>query len=364
MSQKKKKSSNTKIRVINAVALVAILAGLSWAIRSYLKIGTDNYTNSAQIESFINPINARVSAYVKEIRFIEHQEVKAGDTLIVLDNSEILTQLGQAEAALKTAIANKVATENSVRTVSTNINTAEYNIRAAKANIEAAEARLKNTEQNYIRYKNLLADEAVTKQQFDQMEAEFESQKSQLAALVSQYNSALNSKSTSTLSVEEVKSRLEINEADIQRAESAYEMAKLNLSYCYITAPHDGIMGRRTINEGQLLITPGQQVATIVDGRSIWVSANFREKQLHKVQIGKKAKIKVDALGGKQFEMVVTAVSGATGAKYSAVPVDNSTGNFVKVQQRIPVRLEFSNIYSKDELSALKAGMNVEVSVL
>ncbi|MCZ2101034.1 MAG: HlyD family secretion protein [Chitinophagales bacterium] len=357
------KKSKIKVFVLNFIAGVAILGGLVWAISAYLKIGTDSYTNAAQVETFVNPINARVSAYVKEIRFTEHQQVKAGDTLVILDNREIITQVGQAEAAYKTALANKVATQNSVRTVSNNVSTADFNANAAKANIEATEARLKNTELNYQRYKSLLADAAVTKQQFDQMEAEYQSQISQLAALKSQYQSAVNAKGTSSLSVEEVKSRLAMNDADIQRAENALEMAKLNLTYCYILAPHDGVMGRRVINEGQLLTMPGQQVATIVDNRSKWVTANFREKQMHHIAIGNKAKIKVDALGGQEFDMIITAISEATGARFSAIPVDNSTGNFVKVQQRIPVRMEFDEKYSFKDLEALKTGMNVEVNV-
>ncbi len=362
-NQAPKKNTKGKIKIINTLLLIAVLAGITWAISSFLKIGTDSYTNSAQIETFINPINTRVSAYVKEIRFIEHQHVKAGDTLIILDDREILTQVGQAESALQSAIASKAATENSVRTVTNNINTAEFNINAAQANLEAARARFKNTELNYNRFKALLNEEAITRQQFDQMEAEYESSKSQLEALKSQFNTAKNSKNTTTLTVNEVSSRLAMNEAEIQRATNALAMAKLNLSYCYILAPHDGVMGRRSINEGQLLTMPGQQVATIVDDRIKWVSANFREKQMHNIEIGKKATISVDALNGREYEMIVTGISGATGARYAAIPVDNSTGNFVKVQQRLPIRLEFTESNSVENLAALRTGMNVEVNI-
>ena len=153
-----------------------------------------------------------------------------------------------------------------------------------------------------------------------------------------------------------------LNEAEIKRAENALAMAKLNLSYTVITAPHDGIMGRRTINIGQLL-NPSQQVATIVDSKNIWVTANYREKQMENVKIGGLAKIKVDALGGKVFEGKITAISGATGAKYSAVPLDNSTGNFVKVQQRLPVRIEFTKENKPEDLEQLRAGMNLEVTL-
>lgn len=349
MSQEQKKKSKAKTTIINTVVLIAVLAGLWWVIKAYLKIGTDNYTNSAQVEAFVNPINTRVSAYIKEIRFVEHQQVKAGDTLIVLDDREIQTQLGQAEAAYKSALANRAATENSVRTAANNINTAD-------ANIDAAKARLWNMEQNYKRYEQLLKEEAVTGQQYDQIKAEYEAAKAQYEAMV-------NTKGTTALTVAEVKSRLAMNDAEIQRTENALNMARLNLSYCYILAPHDGVMGRRAVNEGQLLTMPGQQVATIVDSRTKWVSANFREKQMSHIAVGKNVQIKVDALDGKAYEGVIAAVSGATGARYAAIPVDNSTGNFVKVQQRIPIRIEFTDDNTPEALEALRTGMNVEVYV-
>ena len=359
---KKSNLNNVKGRVINMVILVFVLIGLYWVVRSYFNVGNERYTNSAQVESFINPINTRVSAYINEIRFVDHQYVKKGDTLVVLDDREIQTQLGQAEAAYMAALASRNATATAVITASNNVNTVGANVAAAKANIEAAKARLWNTEQNFSRYKNLLKDEAVTRQQFDQVKTDYDAQKAQLEAQVSQYQSVINSKTTSELSVNEVQSRLGMNDAEIKRAENALEMAKLNLSYTVITAPHDGIMGRRTINIGQLL-SPGQQVATIVDTKNVWITANYREKQMGKVIIGGLAKIKVDALGGKEFEGKITAVSGATGARYAAVPVDNSTGNFVKVQQRIPVRIEFTDNNKADDLKSLRVGMNVEVTL-
>ena len=359
-NKQKTKQKNTKI--INILVLVLVLFGLYFVVKSYFNVGNDRYTNAAQVEAFINPINTRVSAYIKEIRFVEHQYVKKGDTLLILDDREIQTQLGQAEAAYMSAVASKNATSSSVKTAANNVNTVGANVQAAKANIEAAEARLWNAQQNFSRYQNLLKDEAVTRQQFDQIKTDFEAQKAQLEAQISQYQSVINSKATSELSVNEVQSRLGINDADIKRTQSALDMAKLNLSYTVITAPHDGIMGRRTVNVGQLL-NPSQQVATIVDTENIWITANYREKQMENVQIGGLATIKVDALGGKAFEGKVTAISGATGAKYSAVPVDNSTGNFVKVQQRIPVRIEFTKNNKPEDLKQLRAGMNVEVTL-
>ena len=358
--QKKKKSNIAKL--INLVVLVIVLGGLFWVVKSYFNFGNDKYTNAAQVESFINPINTRVSAYIKEIRFVEHQPVKKGDTLLILDNREILTQVGQAEAAYMAALASKNVTSQSVNTASNNVNTVGANVQAAIAGIKAAKARLWNAEQNFNRYQNLLKDEAVTRQQFDQIKTEYESQKAQLEVQIAQLQSVVNTKRSSELTVNEVKSRIGLNDAEIKRVESALEMAKLNLSYTVITAPHDGIMGRRSVNVGQLL-NPSQQVATIVDINNVWITANYRENQMENVKIGGLAKVTVDALGGKEFEGKITAISGATGARYSAVPVDNSTGNFVKVQQRIPVRIEFTDKNKIEDLKQLRAGMNVQVTI-
>ncbi len=358
--QKKKKSNIAKL--INLVVLVMVLGGLFWVVKSYFNFGNDKYTNAAQVESFINPINTRVSAYIKEIRFVEHQPVKKGDTLMILDNREILTQVGQAEAAYMAALASKNVTSQTVNTASNNVSTVGANVQASKAGIEAAKARLWNAEQNFNRYQNLLKDEAVTRQQFDQIKTEYESQKAQLEVQIAQLQSVVNTKRSSELTVNEVKSRLGMNDAEIKRAENALEMAKLNLSYTVITAPHDGIMGRRSVNVGQLL-NPSQQVATIVDINNVWITANYRENQMENVKIGGLAKVTVDALGGKEFEGKITAISGATGARYSAVPVDNSTGNFVKVQQRIPVRIEFTDKNKIEDLKQLRAGMNVQVTI-
>ena len=360
-NKKKKKKSNFA-KLINLVVLVIVLGGLFWVVKSYFNFGNDKYTNAAQVESFINPINTRVSAYIKEIRFVEHQPVKKGDTLLILDNREILTQVGQAEAAYMAALASKNVTSQSVNTASNNVNTVGANVQAASAGIKAAKARLWNAEQNFNRYQNLLKDEAVTRQQFDQIKTEYESQKAQLEVQIAQLQSVVNTKRSSELTVNEVKSRIGLNDAEIKRVESALEMAKLNLSYTVITAPHDGIMGRRSVNVGQLL-NPSQQVATIVDINNVWITANYRENQMENVKIGGLAKVTVDALGGKEFEGKITAISGATGARYSAVPVDNSTGNFVKVQQRIPVRIEFTDKNKIEDLKQLRAGMNVQVTI-
>ena len=352
-SFEKAKANRIKTRinvtVINTLVFLFLVVGFFWLIRNYFHLGRNDFTESAQVEEFINPINARVSGYIKEIRFIEHQKVNKGDTLLIIDDREIKTQLEQAEAAYMNALASKNVTLSSVNTVANNINTTQSNIAGAKA-------RLDNAEKNLQRYENLLKSEAVTRYQYEQVKTEYDVAKSSYDALMSQKQSA-------NLSTTETKSRLALNDAEIKRTEAALEMAKLNLSYTVITAPYDGTMGRRLIEEGQLLQQPGMQVATIVSDKDKWVTANFLESQMPNVTIGKKVTMKADALGGKEFEGIVTAISAATGSKYSSVPVDNSTGNFVKVQQRLPVRIEFTDNNDKEALQNLRAGMNMDIYI-
>lgn len=344
--QKKKETKKNRTRAIISNFLVFAIVGVGfyWLLKEYFHVGDKDYTEAAQVEEFINPVNSRVPGYVKEIKFIEHQNVKKGDTLMVLDDRELLATLHQAEAAYQNAVAQKVATGSSVNTVSNNVNVMESNIAGAKA-------RLWNAEQNLNRYKNLLAAEAVTKQQFDQVKTEYDAQKAA-------YETLVNQKQSANLSTSEVKSRLGINEAEINRAKAALDLAKINLSYAVITAPSDGVMGRRTIAEGQL-IQGGQQIGTIVLSGQKWVTANFLESQMPKVKIGSKIQMAADALGGQKFEGEVTAISAATGSKYSNVPTDNSTGNFIKVQQRIPVRIEFTANNDQEKVNQLRAGMNM-----
>lgn len=345
---KKRKAGKNKLRVtlFNLILFLLVAGLLVWALERYLHIGDEGFTNDAQVEAYINPVNTRVPGYIREIRFIEHQHVKKGDTLVVLDDRELLTQVGQAEAAYMNALAGLQVASSSVNTVANNVSVMQSNIAEAKA-------RLWNAEQQLKRYESLLEGEAVTRQQYEQVKTEYEAQKAR-------YESLVNQKQTSSFSVQEARTRTSVNRAEIKRSREALEMAKLNLSYAVITAPADGVVGRRTINEGQLL-QAGQQVVSLVTDQRKWVVANFREKQMQAVKIRGPVELTVDAIGDRKYRGTITAISEATGAKLSALPVDNSTGNFVKVQQRIPVRIEFSENNKEADLDLLRAGMNVEV---
>ena len=339
-----------KAILINGLLTIGAGAFIVWGASTYFNLDRHLYTNDAQIEEYINPINTRIPGYIKEIRFTEHQAVKKGDTLVVIDDREYRIQVEQAEAAYMAAGASKTVTASSVNTVQSGLSISD-------ANIEAAKARLWNAEQNYHRYENLLKEGASTQQQFDQVKSEYE-------ALLSQTHALQQQRASTNLSAVETSKKITVNDAEIKRTHAVLEMAKLNLSYTVITAPYDGFTGRRTIQEGQLL-QAGQTLLSYVRNDSTWVVANYKETQIAKLGTGQKVKLRVDGFSNKEFDGVVTAIAQATGSRFSAIPTDNSTGNFIKVQQRIPVRIEFiKNQATTEFLRRFRAGMNVEVHLV
>jgi membrane fusion protein (multidrug efflux system) len=337
------------IMFINSVLAVLILCAIIWGLSTYFDLDKEAFTNDAQVEEYISPVNVRIPGYIREVRFEEHQHVKKGDTLVVIDDREYKIALEQAEAVYLSARAAKSVTASSR-------NTAQSNLDISDANISASEARLWNAGQNFHRYQNLLKEGAATQQQFDQVKTEYD-------ALVNQTNALKKQRNTTNLTTNEVSKRIDVNDAEIKRAQAAVDLAKLNLSYTLITAPYDGTTGRRNIQEGQL-VQPGQNLLSFVRNNEKWIVANYRETQIAKLHIGQKVKLTIDGLNGTTLSGRIGAISEATGSRYSAIPLDNATGNFVKVQQRIPVKIELDNNNKKADIDLLKAGMNVEVELV
>ena len=336
--------------VLNGLLIAVALVIIAWGTSTYLHLNSDLYTNDAQIEEYINPVNTRIPGYIKEVRFTEHQHVKKGDTLVLIDDREYNIQLEQAEAAYLAATASKNVTASSVNTVQSGLSISD-------ANIAAAQARLWNAEKQFHRYENLLTEGAATQQQFDQVKSEYD-------ALAAQTKALMQQRATTSLSAAEVSQKIPVNNADIKRTHALLEYAKLNLSYTVITAPYDGVTGRRTIQEGQLL-QAGQTLLSYVRNDSSWVVANYKETQIARLSIGQKVKLRVDGFSDQELDGVVSAIAEATGSRFSAIPTDNSTGNFIKVQQRIPVRIEFvKNVTNEQLLKHFRAGMNVEVRLV
>lgn len=349
MSQLHKKRSQLirlKIRniTLNLVCILLAFGGISWTIHYFWKYVNYEITNDAVVDQYITPINIRVSGYIHRIYFTEHQYVRAGDTLLVLDDREYRIKLKDAEAALLDAKASKDILHSGIRT-------SEVNVAIQEANMAETKARLWQSEQDYRRYANLLVEESVSRQQYEQAKAEYEAMQARYEALIKQKNAAESQYA-------ETFKRGRSVEAVILRKEADLEMARLNLSYTVVIAPFDGYMGRRTLETGQL-VQAGQTLTNLVRSDDKWITANYKETQIANIYIGQPVRVKVDALKDRLFHGTVTAISEATGSKYSLVPTDNSAGNFVKIQQRIPVRIDLTDA-SPDDMKLLRAGMMVE----
>lgn len=350
LDKKRKQLRRLKIRniTLNTVCILLAFSGISWTVNYFWKYVNYEITNDAVVDQYITPVNIRVSGYISEVRFTEHQHVKAGDTLLILDDREYRIKLKDAEAALLDARASKDILSSGIRT-------SEVNVSVQEANIAETQARLWQLEQDYRRYANLLAEESVSQQQYEQVKANYE-------AMQARYDALLRQKSAAQSQYSETSKKSGSVEAMILRKEADLEMAQLNLSYTVVTAPFDGYMGRRTLETGQL-VQAGQTLSNLVRGDDKWITANYKETQISNIYIGQEVRIKVDAIDNRVFHGKVTAISEATGSKYSLVPTDNSAGNFIKVQQRIPVRIDLTDA-SPDDMNRLRAGMMVETEAL
>lgn len=339
---------NKKRAIPNFVILLVLAGGISWVAGRFIHLGNVEYTDNAQVIQHLTSVNTRVQGFIKKICFEEYQRVKKGDTLVIIEDTEYKLKVAQAEADYHNALAGKSA-------MHTTINTTQNNILVTDAAIEEQRVRLQNAETDYKRYQELMKEEAVTPQQFDRVKTDY-------AATQARYEQLLRQKQSTALLKQEQTQRLEQNESDIKLAEAALNLAKLNLSYTVILATADGVTGRKEIHEGEL-VQPGQTLVTLVDGTEKWVIANYKETQTTEMKRGQLVEIKVDAIPGETFEGRISSISDATGSFYSLIPQDNSAGNFVKVEQRIPVRIEFTENNSRENLDRLRAGMNVECYV-
>ena len=325
------------------MCVLAVLAAGAWlVVDHFLQFEDGEYTDNATVQQHITPVNARVGGFIKEIRFNEYQPVHKGDTLVVIEDSEYRLQLAQAEANLQRELAGGDVT-------SSTIGVTRQNMSVSDAGVDEASVRLENARIDDQRYAQLLKSDAVTQQQYDKVHTAYlEAQ--------ARYEQAVRSRGTLTKTETEQGHRLTQNQAAVKVARAQIQLAKLNLSYTVIIATADGVLGKKDIHVGQL-VQPGQTMASIVDNSELWVVANYRETQLPNIHVGSKVNITVDAVPGVAFKGTVERISDATGSAYSMIPQDNATGNFVKVEQRIPVRIHLDA--DKKAQSKLRAGMNV-----
>ncbi len=327
------------------ITLAVIIAAGGWVASKFIHFGNVEFTDNAQVQRQIVPVNSRVQGYIKEIRFKEYEPVRKGDTLVVIDDADMRLRVAQANADYQNALAGRTVADRSVGVAAAHVAVSDASIAEAKVLMENAAADLG-------RYRKLLEKDAVTRQQYDGAETDYKAKKARYEMLARQ-------RSATSSVVAETRQRIAQNDAGIDLAGALLETAELNLSYTVITAPCDGYTSRKEIQIGQL-VQPGQTLLDIVDGSEVWVTANYKETQLVHIHPGSEVEIKVDAIPHKTFTGKVVSLSTATGAALSLLPQDNSAGNFVKVRQRVPVRIELTD---STGLHLLRAGMNVECEV-
>ena len=391
---KRSMSRRTKtVLIIIGIIVVAIVAG--YFIRNaFLYEDTDD----AQVDGHVMPLSARINGQVLEVRVIEGQLVHAGDVLVVIDQKDYKIEVDQAKANLvdaessaagshwsvpvtsATAWSNLESSQAAVHNAEAGVQAAEQNLQSAKAALMQAEANAEKADADLVRYTQLVAKEDISRQQYDQASA---TAKANRAAVVSataamqaneqalhqahgkllQAKADLSNAQTAPQQVSVARSKADAASAQVLQRKAQLEQAELNLSYTVILSPVTGIVGKKSAEVGQN-VRVGQELVDVVPLDDIWVTANFKETQLEHMRPGQLVEVKVDAYG-RSWKAHVTNLGGGTGSVFSLLPPENATGNYVKVVQRVPVRIDFDHEqgqhFNADGL--LKPGLSVEPDV-
>jgi membrane fusion protein, multidrug efflux system len=381
-----------RLRWIVPVFLVIVAAG----VLLYRHFAALESTDDAEIDGYIYPVSSRVSGYVTRVMVDDNQYVQAGTVLVQLDPKDYAVAIANAKAVLANDQASaaslvinvpitSVSTSSQVVNAEAEIRNAEAGLVSAQRQFEAAQASLRQAEANDLktqddvrRYGPLAAKGEIALQQYTQAvdsqratAAGVESARAaaeateqsitQARARVEQAQAQLKAAQTAPQQVSAQQSRARAAQAETQRAQAVLQQAELNLQYTTILAPVSGLVGQRSAQPGQN-VAPGQQLMTIVplDSQNIWVTANFKETQLKYMRPGQPVEISVDTYS-RSYNGHVLNIAGATGARYSLLPPENATGNYVKVVQRIPVKIVFDK--GQDPEHPLRPGMSVEPTV-
>ncbi len=336
-----------KKKIVAPIILsIVVIAGIIYAIRTYSFNRHHETTDDAQIDGNISPVLPRISGYVNDIRFEDNTPVHKGDTLIILDDRDLRIKVLQAQAALDNAKAN-------VDVVKANTGSAEATVMTAKSSIDLANVNVQKTKEDYDRCDALVKQHAATQAQLDAARALRDGALSQLDVAKKQMDATQKQNSAALEQIKVAQSLVAQRQADL-------DYANLQLSYSYIIAPVDGMVSKKNVQPGQF-VQAGQALFSIVDETDIWIVANFKETQMENMMPGQSVDIHIDAFGDLPIQGEVENFSGATGARFALLPPDNATGNFVKVVQRVPVKIKLK--VDKDIASKLRPGMSVSVVV-
>lgn len=329
------------------IAGIIVILLTFWGIQTAWCYYTYEQTNDAQVQEYVNPVISRAGGFITAVKFEENQHVKRGDTLLLIDNREYLIQQTQMEASIQKTIAQLNVLESVIHTL-------EKTARAAEAQVAANKAKVWKQQLDFDRYQKLYAAESATKQRLEEMQA-------QLDIYKSDHQSAQDNYEASVSKIQDSQAEKGVIKAEILRLKALLERHKLDVSYTIITASYDGRMGRRNIEVGQM-INAGEVLAFIVDNETDkWVVANYKETQVAHMHVGDSVIFNADAYPDKEFKGTIISLSPATGSSFSLLPPDNSSGNYVKIVQRIPVRIRVEG--TRKEIDGLKVGMNVNVYV-
>jgi len=323
-----------------------------WGARAYLYARGHESTDNAQVDGRIVPVIAKVGGYVKSVSVSENQRVAANAPLVEIDDSEYRQRLAQAEADQQGALASSGSTANTGQ-AQAQVMSASGQRSAVDAQIAAAKATAQRAQADLARYEDLAKQQIVSKSQLDAARAAADAAQANVVALQEQASAA-------SATVTNAQAGVRMAQARLQAAQAARDYAALQLQYTHVTAPEGGIVSRKSVEVGQL-VQAGQPLMWIVADTGEWVTANFKETQLSSMKIGEPAEIDVDAYNGCTVEGKVLSISSATGAKFALLPPDNATGNFTKVVQRIPVRIQVTRGCGPDR--PLRPGMSVTAHV-
>jgi len=287
--------------------------------------------------------------------------VKKGDILLIINDDEFQARVLQAEAALENAKANLVAVKNNADAGDLNASAAFLSSETTAQNIDVAKTRLNKIKEDYKRIKNMYTSKAATKAELDAIEAELAVAESQFKAATNQYKASSAQSAGVKSQATGQKSLIALAEALVKQRSAELSLAKTQLGYTIVKAPCDGLVSKRSVDQGQF-VTVGTPVCSAIDNTTLWVTANFKETQIEHIKLNQPVAVKIDAYPSLSISGKVDSYIGATGAKFSLLPPDNSTGNFVKIVQRVPVRIKLTGL-TAEQRALLLPGLSAFVSV-